>query len=96
MGKAVGVSVVLFVILSLGIWLLLTNAHIDIFPCTRFPEYAAPCGIPSASTCSMMAIYDDGPCTPKLATAGYAVAVFVMLLVPATLAALVGRKLAKR
>lgn len=96
MGKAIGVGLGIFIVLSIGTWFLLTNAHIDIFPCTRFAEYAAPCGIPSSGTCSMMAIYEDGPCTPKLAGSGYAVAAFVMLLLPAIVAGLIGRKLAKR
>ena len=95
MGKAVGVGLGLFVVLSLGTWFLLTNAHIDIFPCTTYPEYAAPCGMPGSGTCSMMSIYDDGPCAPELAGGGYAVAAAVMLLLPAIVAGLVARKLAK-
>tara|TARA_B100001750_G_scaffold246157_1_gene267632 strand:+ start:966 stop:1268 length:303 start_codon:yes stop_codon:yes gene_type:complete len=92
MGKAIGIGAVLFVVLSLGTWALLTNAHIDIFPCTTYPGYEAPCGAPQSGMCSMMAIYRDEPCSPELGGGGYGVALLVMIFLPAIVAGLVARK----
>ena len=93
MKKAIGIGVGLFLVLSLGIWFLLTNAHIDIFPCSKYEAFTAPCGRAIYGTCSMMAIYGDGPCAPNLAPAGYLVALLVMILLPAIIAGLVARRL---
>ncbi len=100
MGKRLLITLFVTLVLGVGLWVVLTNAHIDIFPCERAQyDYAAEkMGPPSPGTCSLLGVFNpivvDGETsdTQKLTLAGYAVYALVVGVVPLLIGLFVGRR----
>jgi hypothetical protein len=100
MGKRLAVTLIVTAVLGVGLWFVLTNAHIDIFPCekTEYDFAADRMGPPTAGTCSLMGVFN--PVLPasetggsqRLTTAGYALYALVVGLVPLLIGLIVGRR----
>ncbi len=91
------VTLLVTAVLSVGLWFLLSNAHVDIFPCERaFYDYQTEQLGPAVSeTCSLLGVLGpqgEGLGTQKLTLAGYAVYGLVVAGVPLLIGLLVGRR----
>ena len=100
MVKRLAVTVFVSAVLGVGLWFLLTNAHIDIFPCvkTEYDFVAEKMGPPSEGLCSLRGVFNpiiiDGRTTDsqQLTAAGYTVYALVAAVVPLLIGLFVGRK----
>jgi hypothetical protein len=91
------VTLLVTVVLALGLWFVLSNAHIELFPCERSEydfatEQLKP---PTNTVCSLLGVFDpDGAARgeQKLTLPGYAVYALVVGLLPLAVGLLVGRR----